>query len=536
MLDLLFIPLFVVYFGILASLFIFGANFFHLTVIAVRSGGATPPSAVPDEWPAIAVQLPIYNEMYVARRLIDAVAHFDYPRDRLEIQVLDDSTDETRAIVNQAVEYWRARGLAISVLRRDDRVGFKAGALAAAFDKTEAAYLALFDADFVPPSDFLKRAYPVLHADAGLAFVQTRWGHTNRTRSMLTFLQSLSIDGHFSIEQHARWRAGYFFNFNGTAGIWRRQALLDAGGWTPDTLTEDLDVSYRAFLKGWRAAYLREVESPAELPMSFDAYRCQQQRWAQGSFQCAIKHIPAVWRSDFPWWHKVQATLHLAGYSIHLLLLALCFLYPLLLAEATRHPTLLSLVSFMALCNVAGMAPLALFTTAQQQLGRRWLRLMPMVLLLSLLGAGMMLTTARAALRAFSGRHDGFVRTPKFGMGNDGNDWMHLRYQNPVDVIVVAELGIAALNFYTSFTALNHGAWPIAFYSAVFGFGLLFTAGCTISQGLRRRLKAQGPARPGRNRGRSFAHERRVTADAEPYDYAAALRPRSGGPGDGRLL
>ena len=490
MLDLFFVPLLLAYFGILLALFVFGANFFHLTWIAVRSGKVAPPAAEVTEWPVIAVQLPIYNEMYVARRLIDAVAHFDYPPDRLEIQVLDDSTDETREIVDQAAEYWHARGLNVRVLRRTDRRGYKAGALAAGLEATDAPYLAMFDADFVPPPDFLKRTYPVLHADAGLAFVQTRWGHTNRGQSLLTFLQSLSVDGHFSIEQHARWRAGYFFNFNGTAGIWRREAILDAGGWSQETLTEDLDLSYRAFFRGWRAAYLRNVESPAELPVSFDAYRKQQQRWAQGSLECAMRHIPRVWRSGYSWRHKLQATLHLGGYTIHLLLLALVVLYPFLLAEATRYPTLLSLFSFLALTNIAGFAPMAMFTAGQQQLERRWWRLVPVIFMLSLLGAGMMLTTARAAWRALTGRRTAFERTPKFGAETERRDWMKLRYQSPIDLIVVPEIALAMLNFNTSHTAIQAQAWPIAVYTAIFGLGLLFTAGLTISQGLGRRLKA----------------------------------------------
>ena len=396
MLDFLFIPLLLIYFGMIATLFVYGANFFHLTLIAIRSSKAAPPELVPEEWPNIAVQLPVYNEMYVARRLIDAVASFDYPLDKLEVQVLDDSTDETQTIVDQAVEYWHSRGLNIAVLRRSDRRGFKAGALAAGLERTDSPYIALFDADFVPKPDFLKRTFPTLHAVEGLAFVQTRWGHTNRGQSVLTFLQSLSIDGHFSVEQHARWRAGYFFNFNGTAGIWRRKAIIDAGGWSQKTLTEDLDLSYRAFLQNWRAAYLRNVVSPAELPVSYHAYRRQQQRWAQGSFECAAMYIPRVWRSQHPWRRKVQATLHLSGYTIHLLLLSLSLLYPLLLAEATRYPILLSVFSFLAFSNIAALAPLALFTAAQQQLERRWWHLVSLIMLLSLLGAGMMLTTGKS--------------------------------------------------------------------------------------------------------------------------------------------
>jgi cellulose synthase/poly-beta-1,6-N-acetylglucosamine synthase-like glycosyltransferase len=490
MLDLFFIPLLLVYFGILMALFVFGVNFFHLTWVAIRGGKADPPVANVTEWPKIAVQLPIYNEMYVARRLIDAVARFDYPPDKLEIQVLDDSVDETREIIDQAAEYWRARGVNVRVLRRANRRGYKAGALAAGLEATDAPFLAMFDADFVPPPDFLRRTYPVLHADPGLAFVQTRWGHTNRGQSLLTFLQSLSVDGHFSVEQQARWKAGYFFNFNGTAGLWRREAIVDAGGWSQETLTEDLDLSYRAFFKGWRAAYLRNVESPAELPVSFDAYRKQQQRWAQGSLECAMRHIPNVWRSNHTLRHKLQATLHLGGYTIHLLLLSLVILYPFLLTEATRYPTLLSLFSFLALTNVAGFAPMAMFTAGQQQLERRWWRLIPMVFMLSLLGAGMMLTTARAACRALAGHRGAFERTPKFGAGPERRDWMRLRYHSPIDVIVVPELALAVLNFNTSHTAVGAHAWPIAVYTAIFGLGLTFTGGLTIYQGLGRRLKA----------------------------------------------
>jgi cellulose synthase/poly-beta-1,6-N-acetylglucosamine synthase-like glycosyltransferase len=490
MLDLVFIPLLLLYFGILTALFVYGANFFHLTFVAIRARRATPPALTPNEWPKITVQLPIFNEMYVARRLIDAVANFDYPADKLDIQVLDDSTDETRAIVDHAADYWTARGRNVVVLRRSVRQGYKAGALAAGLMRTDAPYLAIFDADFIPPPDFLKRTYPTLNADPGLAFVQTRWGHTNRGQSLLTFLQSLSIDGHFSVEQQARWQAGYFFNFNGTAGVWRREAIVDAGGWSQETLTEDLDLSYRAFLRGWRAAYLRNVESPAELPVSFDAYRKQQQRWAQGSFECAVKHIPNVWRSDHGRLHKIEATLHLSGYTIHLLLLSLSLLYPMLLAEATRYPTLLSLFSFLALSNIAGFAPLALFTAAQQQMERRWWRLLPLILLLSLLGAGMMLTTARAAWRAFSGKRGVFDRTPKFGGGADRKDWMRLRYQYPIDLIVIPEIALALFNFHTSQTAVHAQAWPIAVYTAMFGLGLAFTAFSTIFQAVGRRLKA----------------------------------------------
>jgi cellulose synthase/poly-beta-1,6-N-acetylglucosamine synthase-like glycosyltransferase len=489
MLDLIFIPLLLVYFTILTALFVFGVNFLHLTFISWRSRNARPSKVDITEWPPVTVQLPIYNEMYVARRLIDAAASLDYPNDRLHVQVLDDSNDETQRVVDEAAAHWQKQGIDVQVVRRPQRTGYKAGALGHGLEVTLSQYIAIFDADFIPPADFIKRALPVLLAEEHLAFVQTRWGHTNRDHSLLTLLQSLSIDGHFGIEQFGRWKAGYFFNFNGTAGIWRREALIDAGGWQTETLTEDLDVSYRAYLKGWRGAYTGDIESPAELPVSFDAYRRQQHRWARGSLACARKHLPTIWKSDMPWWHKVEGTLHLTGYSIHLLMLSLCFLYPLLLLEASRYPQLLSLFGFMAAFNIAGLAPMSLFLTAQKKLGRSWWRSLPPVLMLSLLGAGMMLTTARAAWQAFSSPPGAFERTPKFGVTGSRREWMRLRYQPRVDPIVVAELLLAAFTLGTSYYATVQHAWAVAIYTAVFGSGLLFTAGCTLAQGMGRWLR-----------------------------------------------
>ena len=488
MLDLLFIPLLLLYFAVLTALFVYGANFLHLTWVALRSKNAHPPGVVPDEWPAVCVQLPVYNEMYVARRLIDATAALDYPHEKLEIQVLDDSTDETVSVVESAVEYWRGRGLSILHIRRGGREGYKAGALALGLELTTAEYVAIFDADFIPRQDFLKRTVPILYADEGLSFVQTRWGHTNRNQSLLTFLQSLSIDGHFAVEQYSRWKLGYFFNFNGTAGVWRRAAMIDAGGWHMETLTEDLDLSVRAFMRGWRAAFVRDVESPAELPVGFDAFRRQQHRWARGSFECAYKHVPVIWRSTLPWWQKVQTTLRLTGYAIHLLMLALCVLYPLLVLVATRYPALLSLFGFMAVFNFAGVAPSIMFGVGQQQLARRgWKGLLPLIPLLSFLGAGMMLTTARAFWQSLSNRKQAFDRTPKFGLGDQRREWMRMRYQLPLDKIILAEYALAAFNLVTSFAAFGHEAWAVSLYTAVFGIGLASTATFAVLQSLRSR-------------------------------------------------
>jgi hypothetical protein len=264
--------------------------------------------------------------------------------------------------------------------------------------------------------------------------------------------------------------------------------MLDAGGWQTETLTEDLDLSVRAFMRGWRAAYVRDVESPAELPVGFDAFRRQQHRWARGSFECAYKHVPVIWRSPIAWWQKVQTTLRLTGYAIHLLMLSLCVLYPLLVLVATRYPALLSLFGFMAVFNIAGLAPSIMFGVGQQQLRRPgWRRLLPLIPLLSFLGAGMMLTTARAFAQSLSGRKQAFDRTPKFGLSRQRREWMGMRYQLPLDRIVLAEYGLAALNLGTSYAAFLHEAWAVALYTAVFGLGLLSTASFAVVQSLRSR-------------------------------------------------
>lgn len=483
-LDLAALPAVAVYVAILLALFAYGSNFLWLTWIATRGQRLAPRARDPESWPPVTVQLPVYNEMYVAERLIDAACAFRYPG-QLEVQVLDDSTDETVQIVRASVERWRDRGVDVRHVRRENRDGFKAGALAHGLGLASGDLVAIFDADFIPPADFLLRAVPVMTADDGLAFVQARWGHVNRHSSLLTLLQALSIDGHMAIEQFARWRSGQWFNFNGTAGIWRRRALVDAGGWSHDTLTEDLDLSYRAFLRGWRAAFLRDVECPAELPVSYSAYRRQQDRWARGSFECAWKHLPAVWRSPFGRWRKLQATLHLSGYSIHLMLLALSIVYPVLLLESVARPHAMPVVGLITLFNVMAAAPGTLFVVAQRELGRRWWRAVPGAVLLTVVGAGLMVNTARAAWRAGRGRPGVFERTPKFGVGAQKVEWFRLRYQPRLDPIVLGEAALAAVNAGTSAVAAAHGSWGIAFYSLLFATGLTFSVVLTLAQAAR---------------------------------------------------
>jgi cellulose synthase/poly-beta-1,6-N-acetylglucosamine synthase-like glycosyltransferase len=496
--DLLLAPVLVAYLAILVVLFAFGLNFFYLTFVALRAGDRLPEAVTPATWPTVTVQLPIYNEYYVARRLIDAVAALRYPTDLLEIQVLDDSTDETSQIVGEAVARWREQGVDITHIRRSNRGGYKAGALRHGLEVARGELVAIFDADFLPPADFLTALVPTLVADPGLAFVQCRWGHLNRESSLLTRLQALAIDGHFAVDQTARWASGKWFNFNGTAGVWRRAALADAGGWQEDTLTEDLDVSYRAFLVGWRAAYAGLTVAPAELPVSYSGYRRQQHRWAQGSFECAIKHLPAVWRSDNSLGRKVSATLHLTGYLIHLSMLSLTFLYPLILVVSQQHRELRSLLELLGIFNLTTLAPTVLLIVAQHRLGRNWVRQVPAILLLSVFGSGLMVNTARAGWHAVRRTRSVFERTPKFDVRDNQARGHRLRYQLRPDRLVIVEAGVMAVNLATFALALHQGAWSIAIWAAVFAAGLGTSVSVTLFQDMWRTLFGRDAAQGSR--------------------------------------
>jgi len=494
--DLLFVPVLVAYLLILGVLAAFGVNFFYLVAVAVRTRRQRPSAPPPPlHWPRVTVQLPVYNEFYVARRLIDAVAALDYPAGLLDVQVLDDSSDDTAELVADAVEAWRLRGVDISHVRRDRREGYKAGALRHGLEQARGELVAILDADFLPAPDFLVALVPTLVADPGLAFVQARWGHINRESSLLTRLQALAIDGHFAIEQTARWSSGKWFNFNGTAGVWRRAALLDAGGWCDDTLTEDLDVSYRAFLAGWRAAYAGDVVAPAELPVSYSAYRRQQHRWARGSFECAVKHLPAVWRSPASLGRKLSATMHLAGYGIHLLMLSLTVLYPLILFVSHGRREVLAVLGAMGVFNLTTVAPTLLFTVAQRRIGRPWLRQLPLILLLSVFGSGLMVNTGRAAWQAWRGGRSVFERTPKFDVREGGERWHRKRYQIGSDRIVLVETAVMALNAVTVVVAVRDGVWAIAAYAAIFTAGLAGSVGVTVYQDTLRTLARRAGAR-----------------------------------------
>lgn len=485
MLDLLLVPLAIVYLVVLGVLFAYGVNFFYLAFLAQRrrpdegEGNGRPQLS---QWPRVTVQLPIYNELYVAERVIEAAANLDYPSELLQIQVLDDSTDETRAIVRRAVDRQRARGVNISILSRQNREGYKAGALQAGLRSADGEYVAIFDSDFVPTSDYLKRVIPVFKPDT--AFVQARWGHLNRDYSLLTYLQSLAIDAHFAVEQFARWAGDLWFNFNGTAGTWRRRALEDAGGWQADTLTEDLDISYRALLRGWRARFARDVVVPAELPVSMIAFRRQQHRWARGSLECALKLGPLVWTSTATLRVKLSATLHLTGYAVHLFLFALSLLYPLILVVGQRYPQIITIFGLAVVFNITALAPSYFFMVGQNQIGRSWWRSLPHILFITAVGSGLMINTVRAALQMLTRKQNAFERTAKFGIKEKRQSWMSKRYQLRLDPIVYWELGFVALNLLTASYSIWLGNLPFALYAMIFAVGLLYVSGLTIFQAI----------------------------------------------------
>ncbi len=413
----------VLYAVLLAGMLAYGLNCFfmvwwHRRIARTRPAPATPPDTIPDgdPHPFVTVQLPLYNEERVAPRLLDAVGKLRWPRDRLEIQVLDDSTDATPAAVDAAMRRLRRKGLRVEHLRRAVRTGFKAGALAEGMARARGEFFAIFDADFVPPPDFLERAVSRLVADPTAAAVQGRWTHLNRPRNALTRAQALAIDGHFGVEQAVRCATpGWFGNFNGSAGVWRREAIEAAGGWSADTLTEDLDLSYRAQLAGWHIAYDVDLVCPAELPASLDAFKAQQRRWARGSIQTARKVLPAVWRSRASLGAKVQATLHLTHYAVHALILATallsvpCVLWP---GVAAGSPHLAGVLLPFAL---AMSGPTALYLYAQRVLGGDVRAAVRDIGPLTLLGIGIAVSNAWAVAEALTGSSGTFERTPKTG-------------------------------------------------------------------------------------------------------------------------
>ncbi len=450
---------------------VYAGNAWVLTALFLKYRRAAPPSPTPldeSELPAITVQLPIFNEALVVERLIDAVVRLDYPAHLLQIQVLDDSTDETTEIALARVVEHRRRGVNIELLHRSDRTGFKAGALKYGLKTAVGEFIAIFDADFVPEPDFLKQTVPYLAANPQLGFVQTRWGHLNRDYSLLTAAQALALDGHFMVEQTTRNRSGLMINFNGTAGVWRRACIESAGGWQGDTISEDFDLSYRAQLLGWRCLFLPDVVAPAEVPPQLAAFKRQQFRWAKGSIQCLKKLGWQVCRAPLPWPVKLEALIHLSGYLAHPLMVILAIITPILmLSGGTTHvhfPLIyLSLLSFGPPLMYAA-AQITLYPTTW----RRNYRVMP---LLIFLGSGIALSNTRAVLEALLGAGNEFRRTPKFNVTSAADPWQNSAYRLPVDGLILGELALSLYSLLSAGIAAAGGNLVAAPFILLYTFG-----------------------------------------------------------------
>ncbi|HOB75771.1 MAG TPA: glycosyltransferase family 2 protein [Phycisphaerae bacterium] len=374
------------------------------------------------ERPRVTIQLPMYNEHAVARRVIDATCRIDYPKDRLQIQVLDDSTDETVQIAREAVNYWRAQGFDIEYIHRDNRAGYKAGALANGLKTATGEFVLIFDADFIPPPEILASTIDYF-TDPSVGMVQARWEHLNRDQSLLTKTQAILLDGHFVIEHAARNRSGRFMSFNGTAGMWRKSCIEDAGGWQHDTLTEDLDLSYRAQMRGWKFLFLPEVTSAAELPPDMEAFKQQQYRWAKGGAQTCRKLLPTILRSNLPKRIKMEAFFHLTSCTVYLYVVLLTImLAPVVYIKVHIFPEAWERYIFDASILLIATCSASMFYVASQRaLFKTWTESLKYLPFLMSLGIGIAFNNARAVLDGLFGKSNEFVRTPKYGVGS--GDW-----------------------------------------------------------------------------------------------------------------
>jgi cellulose synthase/poly-beta-1,6-N-acetylglucosamine synthase-like glycosyltransferase len=470
------------YFFVLVILAVYGWHRYYLVYSYMRNRDRQPvPAGSFAQLPAVTVQLPIYNELYVADRLIDAVCQLDYPRELLQIQVLDDSTDETTSVAERAVRRNADRGVNIVYLHRADRTGYKAGALEAGLRTATGDYVAIFDADFIPTADFLRRTVHYF-TDPTIGLVQARWGHINQDYSLLTKIQAILLDGHFVLEHGGRNRSGLFFNFNGTAGIWRRSTISDAGGWQHDTLTEDLDLSYRAQLRGWQFVFVQDLVAPAEVPVEMNAFKSQQHRWAKGSIQTCRKLLPRILRSDLPLRVKAEAFFHLTANFNYLLMCVLSVLiapsmvirfnmglYEMLLIDVPLF--------FAATASVANF-----YMVCQRELHKDWTTRLKYLPFLMSIGIGLTINNTRAVLEALFNRQSEFARTPKYRIEAQADEWIGKKYRQNLVVQPVIELGLGLYFTATVFYALANGIYGTVPFLMLFQLGFLYTGLLSIVQ------------------------------------------------------
>ena len=465
------------YFIVLVLLAGYGMHRYILVYLYYKhkKNRTTDPAAYFERLPRVTVQLPTFNEQYVVERLLDSICKLKYPRERLDIQVLDDSTDETVEVARNLVERYAALGNPISYHHRVNREGFKAGALAEGLKTAKGEFVAIFDADFTPPEDFLLRT--IHHfTDSKIGMVQTRWTHINRNYSFLTQVEAILLDGHFVLEHSGRARSGVFFNFNGTAGVWRRAAIDEAGGWQHDTLTEDTDLSYRAQLKGWRFIYLQDVECPAELPVEMTAFKTQQARWAKGLIQTGKKILPRVLRSDAPLHTKIEAWYHLtANLSYPLMIVLSVLMLPAMIIRFYQgwfQILFIDLPLFLA----STFSISSFYLVSQRELfPRTWQRALLYLPLLMALGVGLTITNTKAVIEALIGKESAFARTPKYNVESKKDKVGATKYRRRLGWVPWLELLIGsyfALTVYYAVEIENYFTIP---------FLLLFVLGywCT---------------------------------------------------------
>ncbi len=511
---------------ILSVLAVYGGHRYYLIWLYFRHRRRNEPTACFLEPPHVTVQLPMYNERNVARRIIEAAAALDYPRHRLEIQVLDDSTDYTTSIAREAVDRLAAQGLDIVLLHRTNRQGFKAGALAEATAVAKGEFLCIFDADFVPPRDVLRRMVDHF-ADPQVGAVQARWEHINREQSMLTRIQAILLDGHFWVEHSARNSSGRFMSFNGTAGMWRKSCIDDAGGWQHDTLIEDKDLSFRAQLRGWRMVYRPDISVPAELPPEITAFKAQQHRWTKGGVQTLRKLFRPVMTADIPLKVKIEAFFHLTHCVVYLpvVLLTLMIFPSILLRRSMMNlPATLQAFVDLSIFAFASVSALAYYAVGQRISGRSWWQCLIHLPFLICVGLGIALHNARAVLAGMRRETGEFIRTPKYAVDNNGNRRRHLARsaaaQRPRGSRQAwVELGVGAYFMLCTIVALLdrslHGTVP---FLALFMVGYLYVGFQTWLSTRR----AGGAARPPRRAG--GRREAPAPIDAIPELATSAVR------------
>lgn len=405
--DQIFLLITIVFLTATSIVSIYGVHRLWLVFLYRQSRQRPTPDRF-DQLPTVTIQLPMFNESRVAQRIIDAVCHLDYPRDRIQVQVLDDSTDETQQIARARVDHWRQLGTDIEYIHRTNRDGYKAGALANGMRTATGEFILIFDADFIPPPDFI---HNIIHhfTDESVGMVQARWEHINRNDSLFTRSQAVFLDGHFIIEHTARNRRGRWINFNGTAGAWRRSAIDDAGGWQGDTLTEDVDLSYRAQLAGWQFVYLPNVTCPAELPQRLNAFKSQQHRWVKGTIQCAHKLLPSILRTTSSTGAKIEAFIHLTTPVIYPCIILMAILLPALLVKTSALTIGVGVIALGAVCAAA------FYMASQRARGCSVIASIAYVPVLLCIGIYVSLNNTRGFIEALLGKSSPFVRTPKHG-------------------------------------------------------------------------------------------------------------------------